>query len=253
MSNPMAVQEMVRRRVQRRRRMRRVRTAVLVVVVVLGLGGAAFGIDRMVVSLHHYYAGHPGPKASSTTGATPVSRTSTTTTIPGPPACQSPQLGASVYYWIGTGSAIYEIVTLNNISGSACTLAGYPTLGASAANGTPLPAPTSDVATLGSVPGGAPASTAPVALEPGTRAWFEVSFPDICDRVLQPGAPSAGVVNACYAGSELQVTPPRATSALLVSEPLHFDYGTSGFQVGPFQSTPPPSRPPVPTTTLPPA
>ena len=253
MSNPMAVQELVRRRVRRRRRMRRVRTALLVTVTVLALGGAAFGIDRMVVALHHYYAGHPGPKGPSTTGTTPVSRATTTSTVAGPPACQSPQLGASVYYWSGTGSAIYEIVTVNNISGSPCTLAGYPTLGASAANGTPLPAPTADVATLGSVPGGAPASTAPVALAPGTRAWFELSFPEACDHVLQPGAPTAGVTNACYAGSELQVTPPKATSPLLVTEPLHFDYGTAGFQVGPFQSTPPPSRPPVPTSSVPPA
>ncbi|HTZ09519.1 MAG TPA: DUF4232 domain-containing protein [Acidimicrobiales bacterium] len=246
MTNPMTVQEMVRRRVRRRRRMRRVRTALLVAVGVLGAGGAAFGIDRMVVALHHYYAGRPGPKGSSTTSGAGGSITSTTSTVPGPPACQSPQLGASVYYWIGTGSAIYEIVTLNNIGGSVCTLAGYPTLGASAADGTPLPAPTTDVATLGSVPGGAPAATTPVSLAPGTRAWFEVSFPENCDQVLAPGASAAGVANACYAGTYLQVTPPRAANPLLVNEPLHFDYGTAGFQVGPFQSTPPPSRPPVP-------
>jgi hypothetical protein len=43
----------------------------------------------------------------------------------------------------------------------------------------------------------------------------------------------------------LQVTPPKTTSSLLVTEPLRFDYGIDGFEVGPFQPGSPPSSPPV--------
>jgi len=254
MRNPMAVQEMVRRRVRRRRLLRRLRVGVLVVAIVVACGAAAFGIDRMVVSLHRYYAGHGGPAASSTT-VVAGAPTPTVTATPGPPACTSPQLSVGVWYWIGTGTSIYEILTMSNISGTPCTLVGYPTLGASAFDGAALPAPATDDPSLGSVPGGPPASSAPVTLGPGTRAWFELGFPDNCSVVLVPGAAApAGVSDACYRGNYLEVTPPRATSPLLVTEPFHFDYGVAGFDVGPFQGGEPPRTPPVPTaTSAPPA
>lgn len=238
----MAVQKMVRRRVRRRRLLRRLRVGSMVVGAVIVVGGGAFGIDRMVVAIHHYYA--TGTKSSSTNTTTP---TTTTTTTPGPPACASAGLSAYVYDWNETGDTLYETVSLSNISGSPCSLTGYPTLGASAQNGTPLPAPTLDVATLGSTTG---ASISPTSLSvaAGTRVWFELDYPDVCYDVLEPGATATDIPNACYAGTFLEVTPPKTSTPLLVSEPLHFTYGTAGFDVGPFVAGTPPVSPPVPTT-----
>ncbi len=77
--------------------------------------------------------------------------------------------------------------------------------------------------------------------------WFELDYPDVCYDVLEPGAAAADIPNACYAGSFLEVTPPKTTTPLLVSEPLHFTYGTASFDVGPLVAgTPPPSPPPSP-------
>jgi hypothetical protein len=241
MHNPQSVQDMVRRRVRRRRMWRRVRIGLLGLGAAIVVGGAAFGIDRMVVSIHRYYATRPQPKPNLVTTSQPT----TTTTAPGPPNCLSAQLNAAVYNWQGTGGAIYETVALTNISGSPCTLSGYPGLGVSAQNGTALPAPTTDVATLGSVPGAPAVSPVALAVTPGTRAWFELSFPDVCDEVLAPGAVAGSTPNACYAGNWLDVTPPGTTSPLLVTEPLRFTYGTAGFHVGPFVAGTPPSSPPV--------
>jgi|GEM_PF-2270491 len=242
MNNPVTVQRLVQRRVRRRRMIRRVRRTLFVVGAVVLVGGAAFGVDRMVVALHRYYGSH---SSTTSTVAPTASSNPTTTTAPGPPACASAALSAYVYDWQGTSSTMYETVTLTNISGSPCSLAGYPGLGVSAQNGTSLPAPTADVATLGGATGPTSVSPTFLTVAPGTRVWFELDYPDTCYDVLQPGATSTDVPNACYAGTTLQVTPPRTTSPLLVSEPLRFTYGTAGFDVGPFVAGTPPRSPPV--------
>ena len=79
MKNPSTVQEMVRRRVRRRRLWRRARVAGLVVTVAIAAGGAAFGIDRMVVALRKYYAS----PAHVTRGTTTTSGGPTTTSASG--------------------------------------------------------------------------------------------------------------------------------------------------------------------------
>jgi hypothetical protein len=251
MKSPMTVQNMVRRRVRRRRAWRRLRVSMLVVLGLLAAGGAAFGIDRMVVSLQRYYASgpsHTGHTTVTTTTAPPV------TAPPGPPVCVGGQLTGTVENWYNTGQTMYQIVELTNVSMSACTLQGYPGLAVNGANGTALPAATQDVATLGTNSGNGgsagpgtggtgtggtgSAVTGPVAMSPGAHGWFELSYPDRCYQVLSPGAAPTGGPNVCYLGSWLQVTPPRTTSPLLVTEPVRFTYGTSGFQVGPFQPAP---------------
>jgi len=245
--NPLRVQEMVRRRVRRRQLWRRTRIGALVAGAIVVVGGAAFGIDRMVVALTRYYG---SPTHTSSHQSTPITSGSTTTVAAGPPGCVGAQLTGTVANWQATAGTTYETVTLTNISTSTCTLDGFPALGANAQNGAALPAPTRNVATLGSSSSSpsssAPASApAPVSVAPGATGWFELAFSDVCSQVLTPGAAPSSSSNACYPGISLQVTPPKTTSSLLVTEPFRFDYGTSGFEVGPLLSGSPPSSPPI--------
>ncbi len=240
MKNPDLVQEMVRRRVRRRRTRRRARTAILVVTASIAIAAAAFGVDRMVVALRHYYA---TPSQGSTGGHASTSTTQTTPTPSGPPNCVSGQLSGAVTNWQGINGTMYETVSLTNISLSQCTLLGYPVLAVNSANGTALPAATQDVATMGASTGGAAAGPVPVLLAPEARAWFELSYPDVCSVILTPGAPPSPSPNACYEGKWLQITPPKTASPLLVPEPLLFTYGVVGFNVGPFGTGSPPPLP----------
>ncbi len=240
MTNPESVQQMVRRRVRRRRTWRRVRVGVLVLTAIVVAGGAAFGIDRMVVALRKYYA---SPPHSTKVSDTPLSSSPTTTTASGPPDCVSGQLSGTVTNWRAISGTTYETVSLTNISLSPCTLLGYPGLAVNSSNGTALPAATQDVATMGVSVGSAPAAPRRVVVAPEARAWFELSYPDVCDVILTPGAGPTATPNACYEGKWLQITPPRTSSPLLVPEPLRFTYGIAGFDVGPFATGSPPPLP----------
>src|SRR5580704_11014090 len=133
MKNPQSVQQMVQRRVRRRRLWRRARVAILVVGVTVAAGGAAFGIDRMVVALRKYYA-----TPAHTTRATNTSTTTSpsTTTASGPPNCVSGQLSGSVSNWEDINGTTFETISLTNISLSTCSLLGYPGLAVNSANGT---------------------------------------------------------------------------------------------------------------------
>jgi hypothetical protein len=258
MNDPLRAQQMVRRQVRRRRRWRRLRLAVLVLVSTTAVVGAAVGIDRLAVVVHKFYTDHHHA-ARRATGPTTHATTTTVTTIPGPPRCASPQLGAAVSDWRETGGTVEETVSLTNISPTPCTLVGYPVLGATAQGGTPLPATTDDDPTIG--PPSTALTTAPatgaVALIHGARASFELSYPNVCDHVVLPGAAATGVPNECYSGIWLDVTPTPGSSPLVVTEPLRLTYATSGFEVGPFQAgngTPLPGPPPTnATTTVPPS
>lgn len=240
MTNPETVQQRVKRRVRRRRLLHRARMAALVVTVVVAVGGAAFGIDRMVVALRKYYA---SPAHTTKSGNDPTSTSPTTTSLSGPPRCVSGQLSGTVTNWQGISGTTYETVSLTNISLSSCTLLGYPGLAVNSANGTALPAATQDVATMGVSTGVAAPAPKPVVIAPEGRAWFEISYPDVCDTILTPGSGPTGSPNACYEGKWLQVTPPQTSSPLLVPEPFRFTYGIAGFDVGPFGTGSPPPLP----------
>jgi hypothetical protein len=242
MTSPDTVQDMVRRRVRRRRIWRRARVAGLVLGAAITVAAAVFGVDRMVVALHRYYA---TPSQGSGRGHPSTSTTPTTTSTSGPPNCVSGQLSGTVTNWQGINGTMYETVSLTNISLSPCTLLGYPGLAVNSANGTALPAATQDVATMGASPGGSAAGPVPVVLAPEARAWFELSYPDVCSVILTPGATPSASPNSCYEGKWLQVTPPKTASPLLVPEPLVFSYGIAGFNVGPFSAG---SPPPLPTS-----
>ena len=182
---------MVRRRVRRRQVWRRARIGVLVAGATIAVGSAAFGIDRMVVALHRYYGGH-SPTHPTTQPTVPSA--STTTASPGPPGCVGAALTGSVANWQATAGTTYEIVVLTNISPSGCALSGFPGLAANAQNGTALPAGARDVPTLGLNPGATPPSgPAPVSVAPGSAAWFELAFSDVCSQVLTPGAAATNV------------------------------------------------------------
>jgi len=240
MKNPQSVQQMVQRRVRRRRLWRRARFAGLVVLVIVAAGGAAFGIDRMVVSLRKYYA---SPAHATKAGSEPTSTSSTTTTASGPPDCVSGQLSGTVTNWQAISGTTFETVSLTNISLSQCTLLGYPGLAVNSANGTALPAATQDVPTMGASTGVGTPTPKPVVVAPEQRAWFEISYPDVCNIILTPGSGPTASPNACYEGKWLQVTPPKTASPLLVPEPLTFTYGVTGFDVGPFGTGSPPPLP----------
>src|SRR5580704_5715067 len=124
MKNPQSVQQMVQRRVRRRRLWRRARVGMLVVGVTIAAGGAAFGIDRMVVALHKYYASPPSSHGSHTTDPS-TSDVPHTTLASGPPPCVSGQLSGTVTNWEDISDTTYETVSLTNISLSPCTLLGY--------------------------------------------------------------------------------------------------------------------------------
>ena len=248
MNDPLKIQDRVRRQVRRRRRWRRARIALLSITATVTVIAAAFGIDRLAVAAHKFYDEHHHPAPLATGSTNRATTTTTSTTAPGPPRCDSPQLSATVSDWRNTGSTVDENVTLTNISPTLCSLTGYPTLGATAQSGTPLPAPTDDVATLN-----APASVGttvppgPVLLVHGAQASFILSFGNVCDHVLPTGTPATGAPNECYAGTWLEVTPPTASTPLLVTQPLRLTYATAGFQVGPFQvggGSPLPGQPP---------
>jgi hypothetical protein len=270
-NDPLKVQDRVRRQVQRRRRWRRARIALLSLAATAAVLAAAFGIDRLAVAVHKFYVEHHHTTPGVTVAKKGVTST-TATTMPGPTHCDSPQLSATVTNWFESNGMVEEKVSLTNISPGSCSLTGYPTLGAVSQSGTPLPAPTNHLASLGgpatvgnTVPSG------PVILVHDARASFALSFANVCDNVLVPGSPATGTPNECYAGSWLEVTPPQATSSLLVTEPLRLTYGTAGFQVGPFEvgdgqplpgqppptianpvtTSPPTTAAPVPTTTAP--
>jgi hypothetical protein len=196
---------------------------------------AAYGIDRLAVAVHKFYAEHhhSHPQASGNKNKA----TSTTTTVAGSPRCDSPQLSAEVSDWRETGGAVEEDVSLTNISATPCSLTGYPELGVVAQSGTPLPATNDDLATLASPgPFGSPEPSSAVTLAHGARASFELIFSNTCGRVLEPGEATTGALDDCYAGVWLEVTPPRGTSPLLVTQPVRLTYTTSGLQVGPFQA-----------------
>jgi Protein of unknown function (DUF4232) len=242
---------MVQRRVRRRRLWRRTRLTTMItggVIVVLAL---AFGIDRMVVSLYRYYGGDKVASPPATTPIVTSPTSSTTTTAPGPPDCTSSGLRAQVENWQETAGSQYETVVLTNISPASCTLVGYPTLGVTATDGTPLQAATTNSALLGATAAGATAGSsptaAPVVLATRGQAWFEFSYLATCDQILTEGQSPTGAPDQCYSGATLEVTPPHATSPLLVNEPVRLAYQTSGFMVGPFEAVPIPPSPPIPT------
>ncbi|HVC69454.1 MAG TPA: DUF4232 domain-containing protein [Acidimicrobiales bacterium] len=251
MNDPLKVQDRVRRQVLRRRRWRRARIAILSVTATVAVLAAAFGVDRLAVAVHNFYVEHHHPAihvTGSKKGVTPT----TATTVPGPARCDSPQLSATVSDWNESNGTVEEKVSLTNISAAPCSLTGYPTLGAAAQTGTPLPAPTNHLASIGGPePVGSTIASGPVILVHGARASFVLSFANVCDRVLLPGVPATGTPNECYAGSWLEVTPPQATSPLLVSPPLRLTYATAGFQVGPFQVGDGPPLPGQPSPTIP--
>jgi Protein of unknown function (DUF4232) len=256
-NDPLRAQQMVRRQVRRRRRWRRLRVASLVVVSVAVVLAAAFGIDRLAVVVHKFYAEHhhSHPRSAAVTDRT---TSTTTTTVPGPPRCDSPQLNAIVSDWRETGGEVEETVALTNISLTTCSLSGYPAVGAVAENGTPLPSPNSDLTAFGTPTTlgttgttsavGTTVPSAEVPLVHGARASFVVAFANTCAQILPPGQAATGALNECYDGVWLDVTPPQGTSPLLVTQPVRLAYATSGFQVGPFQAgsgTPLSGQPPL--------
>ncbi len=242
---------MVQRRVRRRRLWRRTRLATMITGGVIVLLALTFGIDRMVVSLYRYYGGDKAAAPPTTTPIVTAPTSSTTTTAPGPPGCTSSGLSAQVENWQESAGAQYETVVLTNIAPASCTLSGYPGLGVTASDGTPLLATTTNTAGLGSSAAGATAGSsptpAPVVLATRGQAWFEFSYFATCYQILTEGEAPTGAPDQCYSGSTLEVTPPHATSPLLVSEPVRLAYQTSGFMVGPFEAVPIPVSPPVPT------
>jgi hypothetical protein len=238
----MRVQQMVRRQVRRRRRWQRVRLALLVVAATAVVVAAAVGIDRLAVVVHKFYAEHHHTRPRST-AVTERTTTTTTTTIAGPPRCQGTQLSAVVSDWRDTGGTFEEVVTLTNLSPTVCSVVGYPVLGVVASTGTALPATNSDVATLGSTdapgttaPVGTTTPSAPVSLAHGAPASFEFTYSDTCDQVLPPGQPATGAPNECYGGLWLAVTPTPGSSPLVVTQPVHLTYATSGLEVGPYRA-----------------
>jgi Protein of unknown function (DUF4232) len=225
-NDPLRAQQIVRRQVRRRRRWRRLRVAALVVIASTAVVAAAFGIDRLAVVVHKFYA-------------------------------ESPGLSASVSDWRETAGTVEEVVALTNISATPCSLTGYPTLGAVAQNGTPLPSPNTELASLGSLGSsnvvGTTTPSSSITIAHGARASFELVFANICDHVLQPGEPATGAPNECYAGVWLDVTPSQGSSPLLVTQPVRLAYTTTGFQVGPFLAGDGPpllqGQPPLTSTT----
>jgi hypothetical protein len=243
---------MVRRQVRRRKRRRRLRIALLSVAATTVVVAAAYGIDRLVVVAQRFYDEHhhAAPRA---TGASHPTTSTTATTIPGPVRCDSRELSAVVSDWRETGSTVEEIVTITNISVTACTVAGFPVLGVGAQDGTALPATSVDIGAPSGSRGAA--TTIPpsqvITLAHAARASFEVSYANVCDHVLQPGEAATGTPDECYAGVWLEVTPTAGSSPLIVTQPIHLTYATSGFFVGPFQvgTGSPLSGQPPPTAT----
>jgi hypothetical protein len=86
---------------------------------------------------------HPSVPSSGSTTPAPTPSTSGTTApasasppSSGPPACATRDLGAKVGQSQGAAGSIYVDLVFTNISGSTCTLYGYP--GVSLAGGSPI-------------------------------------------------------------------------------------------------------------------
>jgi hypothetical protein len=78
-------------------------------------------------------AGSPGTSSTVTVTVTPSSSTPSVTpttsspsTPAGPPPCQPSALHAKLGLSQGTAGSVYQVIDFTNVSGSACTMYGYP-------------------------------------------------------------------------------------------------------------------------------
>jgi len=112
MKNPLATHEMVRRKARRRRWWRRTRRTLLAIAAVAVAGGLAYGGDRLAVEGHHLYVEYVEHGHGVASVTAPTSAPTTTTTVPGPPACASQQLNAYLAHWQIAGATLYEVIVL---------------------------------------------------------------------------------------------------------------------------------------------
>jgi len=236
--NPHLAHDRVRRIVRRRRFFRRARLGSLIVGVLVVISTASYGIVRGILFAEHLWDEHHRAVAAAATTAP----TATTTTTPGPPPCATGQVAAYLSHWEITEGTLYEIIVVDGSAGTTCSLTGYASLSVADVDGGNLAVAVHDDPTLGAAAG---ASTTPVSLGPGQPAWFEVSYPVECTTILTSAQAATGAPGQCYEGESLGVIVPKATTALSVSQPLRFTFGTAGFDIGAFGTGSPPNPPPV--------
>ncbi len=151
-------------------------------------------------------AGSPSVVASPPASPSPVASTSAPPAPPapvpaGPPPCATRDLGAKVGQSQGAAGSVYTDLVFTNISGSTCTLYGYP--GVSLAGGTP-------VTQLGAGATENPATPREVVtLVPGQEGFALL-------RIVQAGdfSPSGcGPAPSTY----LQIFPPNQTTPIYLA------------------------------------
>lgn len=148
--------------------------------------------------------GSPSVVASPPTSPSPptsVPPTSTPPPPPGPPACATRDLGARVGQSQGAAGSIYVDLVFTNISGSTCTLFGYP--GVSLAGGTPA-------TQLGSAATENPATPREVVtLAPGQESFALLRIVQAADFPSSRCGPEP----ATY----LQIFPPNQTTPIYLA------------------------------------
>lgn len=157
--------------------------------------------------------------SGATTLPAPASTTSTTT--PGPQACSTSDLTASIGSPNGAAGSTYYVLTFTNTSDASCVLSGYPGVSYVAGSaGTQIGAPAARL----------PGTVAAVTVQSGSSA-----FATVREVAAANYASSCGLTEV----AGLRVYPPNETTALFVAQNSQGCSNSSDLvlQVGPIEST----------------
>jgi hypothetical protein len=171
----------------------------LLAVAAAGCGAAAASTVTVTTQPHHHRPSGGG-SPSTTTASVASTQTTTTTTATTPPRCTVSQLSVRQTSSNGAAGSIGLTYAFTNISGSTCSLFGYPGMLMLNASGKPLPttvvrAPSVVVPAV---------SEHTVVLAPNAIASFYAGYSDVS-------------ASSCPQASRLEVTPPNAYDHLVIS------------------------------------
>ena len=138
---------------------------VLCYLTVLGLAGA--GLSACAAN-----SGTSGVGTSSTSAKASTSTTSAPATVP---ACASGDLGVTLKHPGAAGGSWSVYISVENISGSACSVSGWPSVTGMLSNGQEVAAKHTDVS-LSTAPQSSTPAT--VTLQPGKDAYAQLEGSD---------------------------------------------------------------------------
>jgi len=172
-------------------------TLPLLAMAAAGCGAAAASTVTVTTQPHHH---RPSGAGSASTSTAAIASTQPATTTTTPPRCTVSQLSVRQTSSNGAAGSIGLTYAFTNISGSTCSLFGYPGMLMLNASGKPLPT------TVVRAPSVVVPSVAEhtVVLAPNAIASFYAGYSDVS-------------ASSCPQASRLEVTPPNAYDHLVIS------------------------------------